>query len=898
MEHVKHRSVFSAALIALACALALIFAPTAWAATAITPGEEAEASLDDDGLAEFSLTVDETGYYLVDPSLDVWVSIYDADGDYVEVGIFYGGYQFLTYLEAGSYTIEVEDELGEYEGMSVALSVEQLELQTVTSGQTVAIASNTVYLFTPTDSARYDLTVSATFNSSDEEADFYASAFLRSYDIEDDYTSAYAYVWAESTSDSDTGSSVLTAGETYAIAAYASDSSLGSATFTIAETEITDITQADGSGSYSTDTASYGTSYLSFTPSTSGAYTFTLSIASEPESDSIYVDSFAVLRDAEDSYLDEIDTAIWYEDDGDDASDDDSAVVILAAGETYYVELWVYGEDDVDVSLEVTLVETEVTDITQSDGSGSYSSTSAGTVLVSYTPSASGTYTVELALTADYSDDEEVIAYASADVLDVSGEYISWDELYVYYEYYEYDDDSTNESYESDTVTIELTAGETYYFELWAQNYVTYGEISYSLTVMAEDVECTHDYVATETVDATCTEDGYVVYTCSICGDTYTEVLDALGHDYVAVVTDPTCEEGGYTTYTCSRCDDSYVADETEATGHDYQISETTATCTEAGTTVYVCANDSSHTYTVEAEALGHDYVLVETTATCTEAGTSTYTCSRCGDTYTEEVDALGHDYEATVTDPTCTEDGYTTYTCSVCGDTYVSDYVDALGHSYEAVVTDPTCEEDGYTTYTCSVCGDTYTDDVVAALGHAYDEGVYTDPTCTEDGYTTYTCANDASHTYTVTDEGTATGHSYGEAEWVFYYTVSSDGAVTFTRGLATFTCTVCGATYQDVTTDLTVVENEDGSYTVSGTVTGPDGEAVTGTVTDTIEIETGTGTTESTDDSEDADEDEDDEESLASTGDGSSLFAGIAAAGALALAAGLAARKRRNVA
>ncbi len=74
-------------------------------------------------------------------------------------------------------------------------------------------------------------------------------------------------------------------------------------------------------------------------------------------------------------------------------------------------------------------------------------------------------------------------------------------------------------------------------------------------------------------VEATCTEDGsydMVVY-CTVCGEEVsreTTVIDALGHDYEAVVTVPDCVNAGYTTYTCSVCGDSYIADETDALGH------------------------------------------------------------------------------------------------------------------------------------------------------------------------------------------------------------------------------------------------------------------------------------------------------------------------------------------
>ncbi len=51
-----------------------------------------------------------------------------------------------------------------------------------------------------------------------------------------------------------------------------------------------------------------------------------------------------------------------------------------------------------------------------------------------------------------------------------------------------------------------------------------------------------------------------MVRTCH-CGETETQVVPALGHSYDTVVVDPTCTEYGYTVYTCSVCGDSHVAD-------------------------------------------------------------------------------------------------------------------------------------------------------------------------------------------------------------------------------------------------------------------------------------------------------------------------------------------------
>ena len=45
---------------------------------------------------------------------------------------------------------------------------------------------------------------------------------------------------------------------------------------------------------------------------------------------------------------------------------------------------------------------------------------------------------------------------------------------------------------------------------------------------------------------------------------------EALGHDYEAVVTELTCKERGFTVYTCTRCGDTYTDAYTEALGHDW----------------------------------------------------------------------------------------------------------------------------------------------------------------------------------------------------------------------------------------------------------------------------------------------------------------------------------------
>ena len=80
-----------------------------------------------------------------------------------------------------------------------------------------------------------------------------------------------------------------------------------------------------------------------------------------------------------------------------------------------------------------------------------------------------------------------------------------------------------------------------------------------------------HDLVHFRAKAPTCTEIGWDAYkTCSRCDYTTYAELPALNHDYQAVTVAPTCETDGYTVFTCSRCKDSYTADPTDKLGHQF----------------------------------------------------------------------------------------------------------------------------------------------------------------------------------------------------------------------------------------------------------------------------------------------------------------------------------------
>ena len=90
-------------------------------------------------------------------------------------------------------------------------------------------------------------------------------------------------------------------------------------------------------------------------------------------------------------------------------------------------------------------------------------------------------------------------------------------------------------------------------------------------TTYAELPALNHDLVHHDAKAPTCTEIGWNAYdTCSRCNYTTYAELSALNHDYQAVTVEPTCETDGYTVFTCSRCKDSYTADPTDRLGHQF----------------------------------------------------------------------------------------------------------------------------------------------------------------------------------------------------------------------------------------------------------------------------------------------------------------------------------------
>ena len=321
-----------------------------------------------------------------------------------------------------------------------------------------------------------------------------------------------------------------------------------------------------------------------------------------------------------------------------------------------------------------------------------------------------------------------------------------------------------------------------------------------------------------------CTTAGEKLYTCSKCGDTKTEAIDALGHVEETIPgIEPTCTTTGLTAGTrCSRCEEILKEqEEIEALGHEEVIDEAVeATCTDTGLTEGKHCSRCNEVLVAQktVNALGHDYQPVEGSElapTCTVDGhEKDQKCSRCDDVIPgDTIPATGHTFGewTTVEAPTCTDGGFEERVCSVC-QTSEKRGVDATGHDLEedyTVDTPQTCTTDGSESRHCKKCGLGFESRPLPATGHSFGEWTTVEaPTCTEAGSEERVCsACDAKET-AVLD---ATGHSYDSGRVTKEPTTSEEGVMTYT-------CTKCGDTYDEVIPKVEETMGDDGTPTGKG--------------------------------------------------------------------------------
>ena len=257
------------------------------------------------------------------------------------------------------------------------------------------------------------------------------------------------------------------------------------------------------------------------------------------------------------------------------------------------------------------------------------------------------------------------------------------------------------------------------------------------------------------TTAPTCTKTGVKQYTCTICSETKTEEIAALGHDYSSdwtIDTAAACETVGSKSHHCTRCDSKKDVTEIPASGHSWNDGAITTepTCTDEGVKTFTC-NACGKTRTEAVAALGHNYSsdwTIDTAAACETVGSKSHHCTRCDSKKdVTEIPASGHSWNdgAITTEPTCTDEGVKTFTCNACGKTR-TEAVAALGHNYSSdwtIDTAAVCETVGSKSHHCTRCDSKIDVTEIPASGkHTWNNGVITKPaTIAKEGVKTYTC-------------------------------------------------------------------------------------------------------------------------------------------------------------
>ncbi len=141
------------------------------------------------------------------------------------------------------------------------------------------------------------------------------------------------------------------------------------------------------------------------------------------------------------------------------------------------------------------------------------------------------------------------------------------------YDYIEHSTGTTGHNYEAKVEAATCTKAEKHYQQCTLCNYITNEEY------VGEPLG--HAYVINNSTEKTCTEDGNLIYSCSVCGDTYVEFIYATGHEYVEKTEAATCTEDGYSYKECVNCGKKIDETTIAALGHD--LSNNNYTCSRCG---------------------------------------------------------------------------------------------------------------------------------------------------------------------------------------------------------------------------------------------------------------------------------------------------------------------------
>lgn len=269
--------------------------------------------------------------------------------------------------------------------------------------------------------------------------------------------------------------------------------------------------------------------------------------------------------------------------------------------------------------------------------------------------------------------------------------------------------------------------------------------------------------------EPTCTTPGVKIYKCATCTDTNEVNVTAEHKEKILSKQEATCSQEGYIFYTCEECHKDWH-DTFEKLPHTEQpLPSKAATCNETGLTAGKKCSVCQEVLVKQVVLAKLEHVWRDVSAkaaTCTANGNNAYKeCNLCHATLNKEIIPAAHDFSqnpnqcakcgarnpgcqhtnasiTTTKEATCKATGTQTFKCNDCGDTYVEtlpkldyhNYVngtctwcqkEACSHNYTTVTAEATCTEKGYTKTYCTICGKVSSERSQNALGHNWNNDV-----------------------------------------------------------------------------------------------------------------------------------------------------------------------------
>lgn len=241
----------------------------------------------------------------------------------------------------------------------------------------------------------------------------------------------------------------------------------------------------------------------------------------------------------------------------------------------------------------------------------------------------------------------------------------------------------------------------------------------------------THTMEESSRTDATCTENGEVIYKCSGCGHATRETLPAKGHSYGEILTiAATCAQDGETYQTCSACQHKNVTGTIPMIGHQWKETQSKeSTCSTHGRVVFACQNAGCGAEKAEESPPADHSFTGETlmkAANCTEDGKRYQRCAWCeAENVVKVLPKTGHDYVLlNALASACEADGWERYQCqnAHCPESEKKVILAATGHRPGSQITvEPSCEKEGEIYRVCGRCGAKQQVETLKALGHSW---------------------------------------------------------------------------------------------------------------------------------------------------------------------------------